>query len=144
MRKALTAIAASSVALFLSLAIAPVAGATHGAQASVNPLAVRITTVDSKPRVKVARKLKVLVSCSTGCRATARLTLKTPDGSERFRAVRVLPEGSTWVTGIQLTNYGLNYLKRAFRQSLLKVAIVAVDPETKKRVSKTRFFRFYR
>lgn len=146
-RLAGTAFLVSSI-FFASLSVAPLASATSGADDSggerATRLTVKINSADAKPKIKVARDLKVLVSCSNDCRAKARLTLKTPINKLSVGGSQALTSGTVWTTGIRLTRFGLRYLKKTYRKSNLKVAIRARDTATGKIVKKTRYFRFYR
>jgi hypothetical protein len=107
-------------------------------------LNVKVTSTDSRPKIKVARKLKVLISCSNDCRASTRLKLITPINRFNVGGSRALGAGDVWTTGIRLTGFGLRYLKRNYRKSKLVVVVRATDRETGRKVSKTHGFRFYR
>ena len=112
--------------------------------ASASLLNVKVTSTDSKPKIKVARNLKVLISCSKDCRASTRLKLITPINRLNVGGSRTLGAGDVWTTGIRLTGFGLRYLKKNYRKSKLVVIVRATDRETGRKVSKTRGFRFYR
>jgi hypothetical protein len=136
-----TMVAAISIACATLLASVPPATAAGVPEPA---LIVKVASVDGRPKVKVARQLKVLVSCSNDCSAVARLTLKTPTNTLRVGGSNRLPAAAIWTTGIRLTDYGLGYLKQSYRRSVLKVVVTAVDRETRKKVVRTRHFRFYR
>lgn len=130
--------------LGLAPAAASAAHSDAGDAARASRLAVKVTSPDSKPKIKVARNLKVLVSCSKDCRASARLKLITPINRLNVGGSRTLGAGDVWTTGIRLTRFGLNYLKKNYRWSKLVVVVRATDRATGRKVSKTRGFRFYR
>jgi len=111
---------------------------------TAKPLNVKVASVDGKPRIRVARQLRTLVSCSNSCTAIARFTLKTPANTLRLSNRKQLPAASIWTTGILLTNFGLRYLRTNYRRSVLTVAVTAFDRETRKKSVRTRNFRFYR
>jgi hypothetical protein len=133
-----------SVVLVASLFAGPTAGGAIGGQASAAPLRVKIVSPDGRPRIKVARNLKVLVSCNNDCRARARLTLKTPINNLRVAGTQLLGAGDVWTTGIRLTNFGLRYLRQNFTRSVLKVSVTATEVGTGRKVTAARSFRFYR
>jgi hypothetical protein len=128
--------------LFPAVSSAGPAGEPDAARAG--QLAVKVTSTDSKPKIKVARKLKVLISCSKDCRASARLKLITPINRLNVGSSQSLGAGDVWTTGIRLTGFGLRYLKENYRKSKLVVVVKATDLATGSKVSKTRSFRFYR
>ncbi len=142
--------AALSTAFFLIAVLGALPAAANAepadpaASGRAGQLAVKVTSTDSKPKIKVARNLKVLVSCSKDCRASARLKLITPINRLNVGGSRTLGAGDVWTTGIRLTGFGLRYLKENYRKSRLVVVIKAKDLATGKTVSKTRGFRFYR
>jgi hypothetical protein len=105
---------------------------------------VRIASPDGKIRLKVARNLKALVSCSNDCRARARITLKTPINNLRVAGSQRLGAGDVWTTGIRLTNFGLSYLRKNFTRCVMKVEVTATEIGTGRRATRTRSFRFYR
>ncbi len=139
-------VATAAVVLASLLAFAPVVAAgdqSAGTQAErATRLSVKVTTTDSKPRIKVARELKVLVGCSKDCRAKAKIRLWTPINKVNVKGSQLMGAGDVWTTGIRLTGFGLRYLKKNYRKSRLRVAIKAKDTETGKFAKKTRTFRF--
>ncbi len=138
-----TILFAASVLLVSSFVALP-AAASGDAGVSATTLKVKLASEDGKPKVKVARRLKVLSSCSTDCNARVKLILKTPATTLRLSGSRKLSGGDIWTTWIQLNGYGFRYLKKTYRKSVLKVILTATDTVTKKRVVKTRNFRLYR
>jgi len=108
------------------------------------PLRLKIVSKDGKPKLKVQKKLPVLISCSKDCRARIKMTIVTPVGKDDIKDAGPLPAGTVLTVRFPLTNFGLNYLKKNFRNSKLKVNFSAKDLETGKRVTKTRSFGFYR
>ncbi len=135
-------------AVLLTLAVAPLASALEPGSAAdssrATKLAIKINSTDSKPKIKVGRSLKVLVSCSKDCRAKAKIRLKTPINRLNVGGSQLLTAGAVWTTGIRLTSFGLRYLKKNYRKSTLRVAIRAKDTATGQFAEKTRVFRFYR
>lgn len=134
---------AIAVLLVSMLATAPAATAVEKS-GYASPLRVKVASEDGKPKIKVARKLKVLLSCSSDCRGKVRIVLKTPANTTKVGGSRLLGAGDIWITGIRLTGFGLNYLKKNYRSSVLKVSVTATDSVTGRKVSKNRNFRFYR
>jgi len=108
------------------------------------PLRLKIVSEDGKPKIKVAKKLPVLISCSKDCGARIRMTIVTPVGSDDISDAGRLDAGTVLTVKFPLTNFGLNYLKDNYRSSKLKVKFTGKDLETGKKVVKIRTFRFYR
>ncbi len=138
----------AAVVLASLLAFAPGVAAgdqSAGTQAErAKRLSVKVTTADGKPRIKVARELKVLVGCSKDCRAKAKIRLSTPINKVNVKGSEPMGAGDVWTTGIRLTGFGLRYLKKNYRESRLRVAIRAKDKATGRFANKTRTFRFTR
>ena len=95
-------------------------------------------------KVKVARKLKVIVSCSKDCNARVKVTLITPVGVSSVKGGRSLSAGRGWITGMVLTNYGVTLLKNHFRYSRLKVEVTATNVSNGTVRKQTKSFRFRR
>lgn len=136
-------LAALSVACITLVMSGPTASAAE-TSATARPLNVKVASIDGRPRVKVARQLKSLVSCSNSCTAIARFTLRTPANTLRLKSQQRLSASEIWTTGIQLTNFGLRYLRQNYRRSVFTVAVTAFDRETRKKTVRVRHFRFYR
>ena len=134
---------ASTVVLFaagMAFVVAPSAAGLVDAPA---PLRVKVAPL-AGPKVKVAKKLKVVVSCSKQCRLKMKFTLVTPGLSDSVKGGTSLAPQSPFITGMVLSGFGKNLLKNSYRQSRLKVNINALDVATGKRSSKTRSFKFTR
>lgn len=131
----------------LLIAAAGVAGMDSAASAAdavaAAPLKVKVAPMAGK-KVKVARKLKVVASCTSDCAAKVRIKLYTPVGNSTVRGARNLKADQGWITGLVLTRFGLKAVKSHFRQSRLKVSLRARDVSTGRVVKKTRTFRFRR
>lgn len=113
-----------------------------GSADAATPLRVKVATPDGNPKVKVAKKVKLLASCSKDCNITAKLKLISPANTLTGNVSRGLRAQQFWTIGFVLTRYGRNYLKDNYRDSKLKVRLSAVDLETGKRTVKIRTFRF--
>ena len=113
-----------------------------GSADAATPLRVKVATPDGNPKVKVAKKVKLLASCSKDCNITAKLKLISPANTLTGNVSRGLRAPQLWMIGFGLTRYGRNYLKANYRDSKLKVRLSAVDLETGKRTVKIRTFRF--
>jgi hypothetical protein len=136
--------AAVLVALISVAAVAPAATVAAESGVSATSLKVKIVSPDGRPKVKVARDLRVLVSCNNDCRARARVTLKTPVNNLKVAGTQLLGAGDVWTTGIRLTNFGLRYLKKNFTRSVLRVDVTATEIGTGLKTTAARSFRFYR
>jgi len=108
------------------------------------PLKTRIVTKDGKKKIKIAKKLPVLVSCSKACSFKATVTLIAPAVKEPKSLTGTLVANNILTLNYKLTNFGRSYLKDNVRKSKLKVKFSAKDQETGKRVIKTKSFRFYK
>ncbi len=131
-----------SIALLLSFGV--FTSATQVSVANAAPLKVKITSTNSKKRLKVKKVLKSLTSCSETCAAKVKLTLATPLGNTTNKDSGVLEAKSIATVRFSLTRYGLKYLRTNYRKCRLKVRIRAKDVATGKVVTKKRTFRFYR
>ena len=120
------------------LAPIPVSGAS-GLVDQPLPLKLKIVSRDGKAKLKAARKLPVLISCSKLCDAKVKMTIFTPVGKGSVADAGQLGENK-----VLTIKFGFRYLKDNYRKSKLKVKFSAKDVETGKRVAKTRAFRFYR
>lgn len=132
--------------VLLSVAICGVAAAGTTASAatvSAVPMKVKVTPFAGK-KVRVAKKLKVVVSCTKDCTAKVRITLVTPAGNSTVKGGRNLEAGRGWITGMVLTSYGTRMLKNHYRRSRLKVAVTARNRKHGTIRKKTRSFRFRR
>lgn len=90
----------------------------------------------------MAKRLKVLVSCSRDCAAKVRVTLVTLGGNSTVNGGRGLEANTTWTTGMILTGYGVRVLRNHFRRSRLRVAVTARDIETGTVHRSTKVFGF--
>ena len=108
---------------------------------AATPMNVKIAPY-AGTKVKVAKKLKVIVSCSKDCAAKVKVTMITPAGNSTVKGGRNLAAGQGWLTGMVLTNYGLSVLKNHYRFSRLKVAVTARNLKNGTIRKKTSFFRF--
>jgi hypothetical protein len=95
-------------------------------------------------KVKVAKRLKVIVSCSKNCAAKVRVTLITPAGNSTVKGGRNLAAGKSWITGMVLTSYGVSVLKNHYRYSRLRIAVSARNLKNGTVRRKTKTFRFRR
>lgn len=130
--------------LFAGILIATIAmGAMGSSATAAQPMNIKIAPY-AGTKVKVAKKLKVIVSCSKDCAAKVRITMITPAGNSTVKGGRNLPAGQSWLTGMVLTNYGLSVLKNHYRYSRLKVAVSARNLKNGTVRNKTKFFRFRR
>ena len=118
-------------------------GAFAGSSTAAVPMNIKVAPY-AGTKVRVAKKLKVLVSCSKDCAAKVRITLITPVGNSTVKGGRNLEAGSSWLTGMILTNYGVRLLKNHYRHSRLKVAVQARNLKNGTVRKKTKFFRFRR
>jgi len=136
MNKARTLLAALLVSVVGIAAIGSTAGAAV-------PLNIKIAPY-AGTKVKVAKKLKVLASCSKDCKAKVKVTLITPAGNTSVKGGRNLTANRSWITGMVLTGYGLNILKNHYRYSSLRVAVTATNIANGTVRHKTKTFRFRR
>lgn len=128
-----------AVALIAAVGI----GATASAASAATPMNVKIAPFAGK-KVKVAKRLKVLVSCSQDCAAKVRVTLVSPAGNSTVKGGRGLKASTSWTTGMILTSYGVRILRNHYRNSKLRIAVSARNIETGKISRKTKVFRFRR
>ena len=120
-----------------SLAMAGTIGASG---AAAFPLKVELVTFDGKKKVKVARKLKAVASCSKDCSLRITFALRTPAGTIKG----TVPGNRLIPVNARLNNTALKYLKTNYRASRYTINVAAVDLETGKRSIKRRTFRFYK
>ncbi len=118
-------------------------GAMASTASAAKPMNIKMAPFAGK-KVKVAKKLKVIVSCSKDCAAKVRVTLITPVGNTSVKGGRNLEAGQGWITGMVLTNYGVRVLKNHYRNSRLKVAVTARNLKNGTIRKKTKSFRFRR
>lgn len=133
---------ARNVLAGLLIATVGLFAATSTASAAV-PMNIKIAPYAGK-KVKVAKKLKVIVSCSKDCAAKVKVTLITPAGNSVVKGGRNLEAGRGWVTGMVLTSYGVNVLKNHYRSSRLKIEVNARNLKNGTIRKKTKSFRFFR
>lgn len=136
MNKARTVIAALLVAIVGMAAIGSTANAAIPMKIKIAPYA--------GTKVKVAKRLKVIATCTKDCRAKVKVTLITPAGNSSVKGGRKLQANSSWITGMILTNYGVNVLKNHYRNSRLRVAITATNVSNGTVRHQTKTFRFRR
>ncbi|MBN8867878.1 MAG: hypothetical protein J0H98_10020 [Solirubrobacterales bacterium] len=134
---------AAAGAMIVAVGVGALASSANAAAVTEPPLRVKISPFAGK-KVKVAKRLKVLVNCSKDCVAKVRVTLISPSGNATVKGGRKLAANRTWVTGMVLTSFGVNILKNHYRQSRLKVAVVARDVSTNKITRNTKKFGFRR
>lgn len=128
--------------LFAGLLIAAVgiSGLASTASAAA-PMNVKVAPY-AGTKVKVAKKLKVIVSCSKDCAAKVKVTLYTPVGNSTVKGGQNLKANRGWITGMVLTGYGVNVLRNHYRYSRLKVAVTARNLKNGTIRKRTKFFRF--
>lgn len=136
-------IVSTAIILFTGMAIST-SISTAGIVDSTAPLKVKVVPLDGGHKIKVAKTLKLAVSCSKDCRAKVKIKLITPIRSDTVKGGHSLTSENTWLTGMALTNFGRQTLKRNVRRSRLKVRVSALDIATSKRTVKTRTFKFRR
>ncbi|HMT05810.1 MAG: hypothetical protein KDB48_07875 [Solirubrobacterales bacterium] len=127
----------------LGAAFTAPAATAGGATVSAAPLKIKVAPF-AGTRVQVAKKLKVIVSCSKDCDAKVKVTLITPVGTSSVKGGRSLSAGSGWITGMILTNYGVTLLKNHFRFSRLKVEVTATNVSNGTVRKQTKSFLFRR
>lgn len=125
--------------LAVALCIGLVAPATAN-----QPLKVNISNYYAKPKIAVAKKLKITVSCNRDCGVNVTGTLRMPGGKSSWNASRSMTAGSIWFITYKLTNFGVRYLRQNFRKSRYIVRVAATDLESGQKSVKTRTFRFSR
>lgn len=108
------------------------------------PLKVKIKTLDGKKRIKVARKLKTVMSCSKDCHVTVNFAVKTPAGTISDSSTGSLSGKQIVPLRIRLNGVALRYLKKNYKRCRFRIRVKATDRGTGKHVAKTRSFRFYR
>lgn len=121
-----------------------VTGIVSTAGASAAPLRLKIATFDGKKRVKVARKLKAVTSCSKNCSLRVTFKVRTPAGTIKDKASGTVTGNKLVRISLTLNNAALKYLRLNYRRSRYTINISAKDLETGKRVNKKRSFRFYK
>ncbi|MCB0827627.1 MAG: hypothetical protein KDB62_02300 [Solirubrobacterales bacterium] len=127
----------------VALGVALPASATAGGQIDAPPkLRLKLTTPDGKKKVKVAKKLKVISSCTNDCRLTAKIKLITPASNVKGTLSNAVPANRIYQMHLKLTGFGLRYLKKNYRKSRLKVKLTAVDALTGEKAIKSKTFRF--
>jgi hypothetical protein len=143
MRKASAVLAGILIAALGFGAVHTSTATASPATTSAVPMKVKITPFAGK-RVKVAKRLKVLVTCSKDCAAKVKVKLITPAGNSTVTGGRDLTAEGTWITGMVLSNFGVKLLRNHWRNSRLKVSVTAqnVANGTIRKNSKT--FRFVR
>ncbi|MBK5231751.1 MAG: hypothetical protein JJE13_02055 [Thermoleophilia bacterium] len=115
---------------------------TAGATAA--PLKVKMATFDGKKKVKVARKLKAVTSCSKDCSLHVTFAVRTPAGTIKDSASGTISGNQLIPVNVRLNNVALKYLRSNYRASRCTINVVAKDLETGKRVTKKRSFKFYK
>lgn len=116
-------------------------GAMASTATAATPMNVKIAPY-AGTKVKVAKKLKVIVSCSKDCAAKVKVTMITPAGNSTVKGGRNLEANRGWITGMILTGYGVSVLKNHYRFSRLKVVVTARNLKNGTTRKKTKFFRF--
>ncbi len=127
--------------------VAAVLGAGMAGPASASdqveqPLRVKIASFAGTPKIKVAKRLKITVSCNRPCAVNVKGSLRMPGGKAGWKASRNLETGGIWFLTYRLTNYGLKYLRHNYKNSWYVIHATATDLETGEKVKKTRNFRF--
>ena len=110
---------------------------------AATPMKVKISPY-AGTKVKVAKKLKVIVSCTKNCKVKVKVTLITPAGNSSVKGGKALKENTSWVTGMILTNYGVSILKNHYQNSRLRIAVVATNTKNGTVRRATKSFRFRR
>jgi len=119
-------------------------GVISTSTAAAAPLTVKIATFDGKKKIKVARKLKAVASCSKDCGIRITFALRTPAGTVKDTVSGKVPGNRLIPVNSRLNNAALRYLKNSYRSSRYTINVSAVDLENGKRVVKKKSFRFYR
>ena len=130
---------------FVSILVAALlAGATPagGADEVTKPLKVKVVTFDGKQRLRVAKKLRLVTSCSKDCNARIKLRLVTPVTTTRASASTGIPATGTWTVNLGLSRFLRRYIRQNISRSKLVVGFRAVDVETGKVTSLVKTFRF--
>lgn len=128
--------------LIAGLLIAAVGiGAMASGASAAAPMKVKVAPY-AGTKVRVAKRLKVVASCTSDCAARVRITLYTPVGKSTVSGSRNLEANIGWITGMILTPYGVNILRNHYRYSRLKVVVTARNLEHGTIRTVTRFFRF--
>jgi hypothetical protein len=118
-------------------------GAITSPATAAAPMKVKITPFAGK-KVRVAKRLKVYVTCTKDCAAKVRITLITPAGNSTVKGGRNLPANQGWITGMILNRYGLSILKKHYRSSRFRVAVTARNLKNGTVRTNTKTFRFRR
>lgn len=118
-------------------------GAMTATATAATPMKVKIAPFAGN-KVKVAKKLKVYVTCTKDCAAKVKVTLITVAGNSAVKGGRNLEANRGWVTGMILTNYGTSFLKKHYSTSRLKVAVTARNLKNGTIRKNTKIFRFRR
>lgn len=121
---------------------AGMAGSASAAEQTETPLRVKINNFDGTKKVKVAKNLKIAVSCNRACAISVKGSLWMPVGKVGWKASRDLETGGIWFLTYRLTKIGLKYLRQHFKHSRYVIHATATDLETGEKVKKTRNFRF--
>ena len=119
------------------------AGAVAAPAEAAAPMNIKIAPFAGST-VQVAKKLKVVVSCTRDCAARARVTLLTPAGNSTVSGSQTLAAGQGWITGMILTRYGLSILRNHYAASRLKVLVTARNLKNGTVRKKSKVFRFRR
>jgi len=118
-------------------------GAMTSTASAAVPMKVKIAPFAGK-KVRVAKKLKVYVTCTKDCAAKVRITLITPAGNSTVKGGRNLPANRGWITGMVLNRYGVSLLKKHWRNSRFKVAVTARNLKNGTIRKNAKVFRFRR
>lgn len=118
-------------------------GVMASSASAAKPMKVKIAPFAGK-KVRVAKNLKVIVSCSKDCVVKVRVKLITPAGNSTVKGGKRLKTNQSWTTGMTLTNYGRRILKNHYRRSRLRVSVRARNTKNGTVRKKTRTFGFRR
>lgn len=142
MKKAVLPIA---VVLITSLGFSSSAGAaaTSADSNRIGPLRVKVAPLAGK-KVKVAKKLKLVMSCSKDCIVKVKFKLITPGLTDSVKGGKALKANAPFITGMVLNSFGVRLLKNNYRQSRFKAIIQAQDVSNGRVVRKTKTFKFKR
>ncbi len=118
-------------------------GVMASTASAAKPMTVKIAPY-AGTKVRVAKNLKVIVSCSKDCAAKVKIKLLTPVGNSAVKGGRNLKANRAWTTGMVLTSYGVKILKNHWRYSRLRVSVTARNLKHGTIRKKTKTFRFRR
>lgn len=121
---------------------AGLAGSATAADQVEPPLRVKISNFYATQKIKVAKKLKIAVSCNRACAIKVKGSLRMPVGKAGWKASRDLDTGGIWFLTYRLSNVGLKYLRQHYKKSRYVITATATDLESGKKATKTRNFRF--